>query len=944
MSDTDRRLIEDLIPIREISAEASREKSLRHGNISTLHLWWARRPIVAARAAVYASLVPAPKDDEERLMYKETMKKLCKWDLAPDVLKHARADILAANGGQPPKVLDMFAGGGSIPLEALRLGCESYAVELNPVAHIIELCTLVYPQKYGRSLVDDVRKWGTWVIEHAKEELAEFYPSPEQEVKVGSDLVQGTLSAERIPTKVNGELTPIAYLWTRTVSCSNPECGAIVPLVRQTWLRNKPGKYVALHVVPDHSAKRARFEVVEAAKAEELGFDPEDGSKRGNTLCFHCGTTANIDYIKFEGREGRIGYQPMAIVATKEGYIGKVYLNVDTMDSPSNSIRLEANIQKSIKDLCNREHLTLPEEPLPVRGTLGFRVQAYGILKWKDLFTSRQLLVLLTLTSLVHQAYNEMLENKIDSERALAITTYLGLIINRLADFNSTLCRWISIGDKVANTYARQALPMVWDFAEINPFGNGSGNSIDGLKRILEAIENCVVSNRFAELTRVSATRLPFDDAFMDAVVTDPPYYDNVPYADLSDFFYVWFKRTIGFLYPEHLRSELTPKKQEAIAEPSRYEGNMVEARRAYENMMAQSFIEAHRVLKPSAPLICVYAHKTTLGWSTLINALRRAGFVIVEAWPLDTERPGRVRDINSAALASSIFLVARRRENQSTGDYESEVKPELVSIVNERLDTLIKEDVTGADLMIAALGAGLRAYTQFARVELPNGDELPTDQYLEDVQREVAQQMLQRLLKSGSDLSDETASRQVAAVDAMTRLYMVERYFYGEISVPFDDMNLLARSMGLELMGPRGLNQGKKGLAKMEKDKASLRNYRDRGDDPHLGLLTEGGNIAPLIDILHRLLWLQDEQPHNVAEFLKMSQADRQIELLQHVAEILAGPALTSNGNNGTGKHERTEEQQALGRLLSGWRIVFSEQNVRQMLRERTLWNFEEV
>jgi len=485
---------------------------------------------------------------------------------------------------------------------------------------------------------------------------------------------------------------------------------------------------------------------------------------------------------------------------------------------------------------------------------------------------------------------------------------------------------------------------MIWDFAEINPFGNGSGNSTDGLKRILEAIENCVVNNRFSELTRTSATRLPFDNAFMDAVVTDPPYYDNVPYADLSDFFYVWFKRSIGFLYPEHLGAMLTPKRQEAIAEPSRHKGNMIEARRAYEDMMAQAFSEAHRVLKPGAPLVCVYAHKTTLGWSTLIDALRRAGFVIVEAWPLDTERPGRVRDIDSAALASSVFLVARRRENKNKGDYVSEVRPELVSIVKERLDTLIKEEVTGADLMIAALGAGLRAYTQYPRVEMPNGDELPTEMYLVDVEREVTQQMLMRLLKTGNDLSDETASKQVAAVDAVTRLYVIARYFYSEASVPFDDMNLLARSMGLELDGQRGLTQGKKGLAKKEKDTVSLRNYHDRGDDPHLGLLTEGGNSAPLIDILQRLLWLQDEQPYNVSEFLKESQADRQLELLQHVAEVLAGPALTTNGNNGSSKHERTEEQHALGKLLSGWRIVFSEQNIGQITRGRTLWDFEEV
>src|SRR6059058_1585628 len=292
MPNHDRRLIEDLIPIREISAEASREKSLRHGNISTLHLWWARRPIVAARAAVYGALVPAPADAKERDRYMERMRKLCSWDIPNGILEQARKDILDANGGQPPRVLDMFAGGGSIPLEALRLGCEAYAVELNPVAHIIELCTLVYPQKYGPSLVTDVKKWGEWVIERAKAQLAEFYPSPPSQSKQHSDegMVQTTLSGEKNATQSKDTLTPIAYLWTRTVPCPNPTCGATVPLVRQTWLRKKEGNYVALKMILDHTTK-VRFERVQSATLQGLGFDPEAGSKRGNTVCLHCGAT-----------------------------------------------------------------------------------------------------------------------------------------------------------------------------------------------------------------------------------------------------------------------------------------------------------------------------------------------------------------------------------------------------------------------------------------------------------------------------------------------------------------------------------------------------------------------------------------------------------------------------------------------------------------------------
>jgi putative DNA methylase len=274
MPNNDRRLIEDLIPIGEISAEAAREKSLRHGNISTLHLWWARRPIVAARAAVYGALVSAPADSKERETYMARMRKLCRWDIPTSVLEQARKDILEANGGQPPRVLDMFAGGGSIPLEALRLDCEAYAVELNPVAHIIELCTLLYPQKYGPSLVADIKKWGEWVIELAKAELAELYPSPKKEQYTDNNLVQSTFIGEQNTTQSHGTVTPIAYLWTRTVLCPNPICRATVPLVRQTWLRKKEGNYVALRMLADQNTKSVRFERVQSPTMQGLAFDP----------------------------------------------------------------------------------------------------------------------------------------------------------------------------------------------------------------------------------------------------------------------------------------------------------------------------------------------------------------------------------------------------------------------------------------------------------------------------------------------------------------------------------------------------------------------------------------------------------------------------------------------------------------------------------------------
>jgi putative DNA methylase len=743
MPNNDRRLIEDLIPIREISAEASREKSLRHGNISTLHLWWARRPIVAARAAVYGALVPAPSDAKERETYMARMRKLC------------------------------------------------------------------------------------------------------------------------------------------------------------------------------------------SATLEGLGFDPEVGSRRGNTICLHCGATVNSDYVKQEGSAGRMKQQLIAIVAIKQESKGKTY--IDTNDLRS-WIPSEEFIRKHLVELCQREHLTLPEEDLPKEDSKNFWVVEYGLSLFVNLFTPRQLLALLTFVAEVHHAHAAMLEEGLDFERTTAITTYLGLGVDRLADYNSTLCNWHNTGEKIGHTYARQTLPMAWDFTEVNPFGGATGNITGALTWILEALQTLVDSGHSAYVSRTSATKLLLEDAILDAVITDPPYYDNVSYADLSDFFYIWLKRSIGFLYPEHFSTHLTPKKQEAVMAAYRHNKNKETARQSYETMMAQAFSESCRVLKPGAPLVCVYAHKTTLGWSTLIEALRHAGFVITEAWPLDTEMKERSVARGTAALASSIFLVARRRENQETGDYVGQVRPQLISIITERLDTLIGAGLTGADLIIATIGAGLRAYTQFAKVEMPNGDELDAKTFLGEVEREVALHVLQRLLEVVEGEDHQDAGARVAAVDTVTRFYVTGRFFYDESAAPFDDMNLLARGMGVELDGPRGLAQGKKGLVKKEKDTVVLRDYRARGDDEHLGRLSESGNSAPLIDVLQRLLWLLDEQPYEVQDFLM--RAHPPVEQLRMVAQALAGHALAPAGSNGTTKQDRSEEQKAVDRLLAGWRGLFSE------VAGRTLWD----
>ncbi|MDV2993252.1 MAG: hypothetical protein N4J56_002906 [Chroococcidiopsis sp. SAG 2025] len=938
----ERRLIEDFIPIREISAEAAREKFIRKGHISTLHLWWARRPLVAARAAVFAALVAAPETYQKRTCLKKTMVELCRWEAGENTIDRAKKKILEAqrerlnlpadtplNEVPPPKVLDIFAGGGAIPLEALRLGCETYAIDLNPVAHIIELCTLVYPQKYGKKLADEVEKWGNWVIENVRAEIGDLYPAIKIDEVLPEEFEQIELLPKSKPKQLSlaKTLTPVAYLWTRTVKCPNPACGASVPLVRQTWLCKKSKKYVALKVIPNYETKEVEFEVVESTTEKGLGFDPATGSSRGNSICRHCGTTVKSDYIKEQGKASKINQQLMAIVCTTPGSKGKTYLSGDRYQ---NYVPDDAAIQLRLEQICKETNLTIPNEPIFSGDTRAFFTHLYGLDNFGKLFTSRQLLALMTFVKWVKLAHEEMVQQGYKEDLGKAIATYLGLLLSKISDINNSLCHYEPVAQCARNLFGRQAIPMVWDFGENVPTGKSSGSWKEHLTRVLDSI-NITLLDKFANTQRGSAMSLPFESEYLDAVITDPPYFDSVPYADLSDFFYVWLKRSIGHLYPEHFSGQLTPKKNEAIMEPSRHEGNKAKAAKAYEDMMHKAFCESSRVLKPGGVMVVVYAHKTTSGWVTLIDSLRRAGFTITEAWPLDTEMGSRLRGQNSAALASSIFLVARKRTDSTVGDYATQVKPQLAEIVKERVKTLMEEGVTGADLVIACVGAGLRAYTQYDRVELPNGDELNAQTFLDEVQKEVLETILTEVL-----FCDK---RGVSAVDKPTQYYILGRYEYGEAIVEFDEANTLARGVGVELDGVGGLTDGKLALIKKTKNQVQLRDYSERGSHEELGIIKSANSyqlmangtisneqlaISPtLIDILHRLLYLAEKKPQDISSFIALAQPDA--NQLRLVAQALAGRTLIAN----TGQEvaiNRTQEQRAIDTLLASWKRLIED------------------
>jgi len=862
MTSDRKRLIEVSLPLEAISAQSAREKSIRHGHISTLHIWWARRPLAAMRAAIFASLVPAPETDEEREELEKLIATIVDWDQVKGgnspAIERAKELIRQAFPGRPPRLLDPFMGGGATGLEALRLGCETHALELNPVAHLIELCTLVYPQKYGQPevrkvkqgvleveqvvnpLAEDVRQWGQWVIERAREEIGHLYEDP-----------------------VNGQ-TVVGYIWARTVKCPNPACGAEMPLVRGWWLAKRKNHKVALKPVVDRAAKQVTFEVVTGDALD--GFDPSKGtSSRGHATCLFCNQVADVEYIRTEGQAGRIWETPLVVIYARER-AGKGYRPSTDQD--------EDLFQEALTLLTEVDD-DAPDEPLPAVGTLGFRVQRYGLTRWSDLFNSRQLLALITFSRQVRAVYDAMLAAGMNPERAKAVTTYLAMAVDRLAEDQSSLCRWNSTAEKMQGTFGRQALPMIWDYCESSPFGGSVGDWISLIDLEINAIEGASFSfSSVAQVEQGTATRLPFGPGFFDAVVTDPPYYDAVPYADLSDFFYVWLKRSVGFLYLDLFRTPLTPKSAEIIQEPARHSDD-VTAKAFYECEMTRAFAEARRVLRGDGIFTIVFAHKSTAAWETLLNSLLEAGLVVTASWPLHTEMRTRLRAMGSAALASSIFIVCRVRAAEADG-YFDDVREELAATVRERLDFFWQQGIRGADFFISAIGPAVSVFGRYRQVYRLDGTPVGVGELLDLVQETVADYALDRILNS---------QRQIGYVDPATRYYILHRWAYGAAKVPFDDAMRLAMALGAEV----DALMDRRGVLKQRGENVTLQGPRERTEVKDLGLPDRSGQPAPVIDVLHRAvtLWEKGDRAA-LAEFLAEAARGRE-EQVRVVAQTLA-------------------------------------------------------
>jgi putative DNA methylase len=890
--DENKRLIEADFPLREVSEHSAREKNIRHGHISTLHIWWARRPLAASRTTALAALIPDSPDQREQLL--RLIAQLAPWEVVSrndaggqHLLGRARELIRQAYSGRAPKVLDPFAGGGSIPLEALRLGCETYALDYNPVAVLILKAVLEFPQRYGQKLLEGVITWGIWVMEKARQELDCFYPADP-----------------------DGSI-PVGYIWARTLPCQSPACGAEIPLMRQTWLAKKDKRKIALKLIPDHKARRVEVEIV-GADGRSIDFDPEEGTvSRAHVRCPLCGGTIDDKTTRRLFREGKSGQRMMAVVLHHPNRPGKTYRLPTEHD-------LEAYRAAEAALVRARHRLTqdwgmdpVPDEPLPY-DPRNIWITPYfpdDLQKFGSLFNPRQKLALITFAEKVRQAHAHLLAQGAEPEFAKAVVTYLALGLDRLADYNSVQCVWHTSKELVAHTFGRQALQMVWDYIEVNPLSNATGNWGDSVGYLLEVLAHLTdippanPQPASPTIAHGTATALPWPENFFDAVLTDPPYYDNVNYSALSDFFYVWLKRTVGDLYPELFATPLTPKSEEIVQDPNR-QGGREAARAFFEQRLTQAFREIHRVLKPDGIAVIVFAHKTTEAWETVINALLEAGLYMTASWPIHTEMQARLNAQETASLASSIYMVCRKRTTSEVGEYPT-VRREIEARVRAKLAQFWAEGIRGADFFMSAIGPAVEAFGKYARVEKLSGEPVTVAELLEYVRKVVSEFALERILKR----------TPLGSVDAPTRFYALWRWTYNSARVHFDEARKLGQAVGVEVTAL----WDQTGFVKREKEFVRVLGPKDRGAD----FLQRERNDT-MVDVLHKavLLWEQGEE-RGLEELLRTAPFPQ--EALRQVAQDLS--EILPQGD---------KEKQLLQGLLYGW-------EARTRHSERSLFEGEE-
>ena len=995
------RLIEHAFPLRQASIDSLHEKNVRHGHISTLHIWPARRPLAASRAVLLATLLADPgtpegrkelcekiggrlttETDKEGRVKEITEGGILRWKREIEnkaLLDWFRVEIRNANGGRAPKVLDPFAGGGAIPLEAMRLGCDVTAADLNPVAWFILKCTLEYPHKLAgqkrplpefilqdREFMEDflkevrglkgaklrktldslghhardgehqqdewdfeqaaasagvaleadlawhVRAWGRKVLAEARKELAPLYPTyaewqplqtgqafePQPMRLIGSD-EKGVANADALNADLSGDYlankrnprwvvkAPIAYLWGRTVTCKN--CRATIPLLKTTWVCKTETKRIRLLVEPNADRTGVAFSLEynvperggNAAQKRENDKKLGAGTMtRAGAQCPCCPTIMETEDIRYEGKNGRLGQMMTTVVV--EGPNGKEYRLPTEVELTSAQVS-ESDLRRAFEKVP----FGLPEEPLPPKETLGFRVPLYGIDQWQKMFTRRQLVALSALV----RATRSVSQSACPGE----FVPYLACGISRLLDYANTGVGWKLDADTLNHYFARFAMPMIWDFAEGNVLSSSAGAYVLCQDRIATALDNYGtwdMGDIPPHVIRRDAVKAGTEK--FDVIVTDPPYYDAIPYSDLMDFFYVWLRRTLnGFSseLDEALREPLSPKwnhekrEGELIDESSRHGGDKAGSRRTYEEGMARAFQACHASLVGNGRLVIVFAHKHPDAWETLVTAIIRAGFVVDGSWPIQTEQASRMRALASAALASSVWLVCRKRDPLAKVGWDNRVMAEMRENITAQLREFWDAGIRGPDFVWAATGPAMEAYSKYPAVKKansPTNEFLSVKEFLDAVRRIVVEFVVGRVLhiESGTD-----------RLDPVTSYYLLHRNDFRFEKAPAGACILYAVSCGLsDAELERTWNLVKvKGSAVSEPNEAeeeagdeagepaeemsggefTLRTWKER-KEKRMGFESVGGREIPLIDRVHRLMHLwRDGDVRKVDDYL---------------------------------------------------------------------------
>ena len=989
------RLIETAFPLKQVSLDSVHEKNVRHGHISTLHIWPARRPLAASRAALIATLLADPGNPKQRQeilerlagrvvetierkrvngrvvekVKEETVGGILHWgrENGPD-LQWFRDEIRKAYGGRAPKVLDPFAGGGAIPLEAMRLGCDVTAMDINPVAWFILKCTLEYPQKLAgqtrplpefaledgefmeaflkakgfkgaglrtflerlghgdggeiqldlvqqddpileADLAWHVRAWGRWVLTKARTELAAYYPTyaefeplkPDeayeprhrQLLEVDDEGVPQVdpLNAEFDDAYLDDPRNPrwiakptVAYLWARTVTCK--QCRATLPLLKTRWLCKKERKRVLLTMEPKAAQTGVVFGVEtdvphnggNAAQRRERDKRVGAGTmSRTGATCPCCDAIMTMEDIRLEGRAGRLGAVMTAVVVDGPKRKGKEYR------LPTEHERAVAQVtEEQLQVLYADIPFGLPEEPTPKAGTgasRAFSVDGYGFDTWRKLFTNRQLMALGTLMLTVRKLMREL--DDWPRRWREAVIASLALVIDRLADYSSAICSWHNSRETLRNTFARFALPIVWDYTEVNPLSNTSGNFLGALEWVSRFVAHAVEATQAAATPNVQTMSATAVAGTYDLILTDPPYYDAIPYSDLMDFFHVWLRRSTHGLCPEMddvLADALGPKWNhdtndgELIDDASRFGGDKERSKENYEDGMARAFQACRAALQAEGRLVIVFANKQPDAWETLVAALIRAGFVVNGSWPIQTEMNTRTRAMASAALASSVWLVCKKRSSARPG-WDNLVLGEMRENIIYQLRDFWDAGIRGPDFVWAATGPALEAFSKHPVVKKANDPNqlMTVSAFLREVRRMVVDFVVGRVLTHDGE-------EAVTGLDDVTTYYLLHRHDLGMDEAPVGGCILYALSCNLSdtaLVNQHDLlAQSGKGKAGDEDDppedaaetgggaKVKLKPY-NRRQGRNLGLEAPGGRPVPLIDQVHKLmhLWRAGDQ-----------------------------------------------------------------------------------